>query len=98
MTSRDRLLLSIADELERVASLTEDVGANIAAEIDFTPANLDKLQSIDVAAQTQRLVAVLLRDLLLAEQPERCLDRIGMETLRRRLAAGMAPVMIEEAA
>lgn len=97
MTSRERLLLSIADELERVATLTEDVGANIAAEIDFTPANLDKLQAIDVAAQTQRLVATLLRDMM-TEAPERCLDRVGMETLRRRLAAGLSPVMIEEAA
>ncbi|MCA3256387.1 hypothetical protein [Bradyrhizobium sp.] len=97
MTSRERLLLSIADELERVATLTEDVGANIAAEIDFTPANLDKLQAIDVAAQTQRLVATLLRDMM-TDAPEHCLDRVGMEALRRRLAAGLSPVMIEEAA
>ena len=97
MSIRDQLLLSIADELDRSANLTEDVGANVAAAMDFTPENLDKLQSIDVSAQTQRIIAMLLRDLI-QSPPERCLERIGMETLRRRLVAGLGAVMVEGAA
>ncbi len=96
--STDDVLGAVAMELLHLADMTEDVGAAIAAAIDFTPENLNRLQAIDVAAQTQRLLSGLISGLQARRPVNECFDRIGMETLRRRLIAAMNPVAVDVAA
>jgi hypothetical protein len=85
--ARERLDTKLAEELAHVKRLLEAVGDELIAEPLFVQRHAQTLQGIDLAGQILANVA----SIIVAEDREEAIDRIGMEDLRARLRGEAAP-------
>ncbi len=79
--AREQLDSRLADELAYVQRLLETVGDELIAEPLFVQRHAQTLQGIDLASQILAHVAAI----IVAENREDAIERIGMEDLRARL-------------
>jgi hypothetical protein len=79
--AREQLDSRLADELAYVQRLLETVGDELIAEPLFVQRHAQTLQGIDLASQILAHVAAI----IVAEDREHAIERIGMEDLRARL-------------
>ena len=80
-TARDKLDSRLADELAYVQRLLETVGDELIAEPLFVQRHASTLQGLDLAGQILTNVAAI----IIAEDREAAIERLGMEDLRARL-------------
>jgi len=85
--ARERLDTKLAEELAHVKRLLEAAGDELIAEPLFVQRHAQTLQGIDLAGQILANVA----SIIVAEDREEAIDRIGMEDLRARLRGEAAP-------
>jgi hypothetical protein len=78
---REQLDSRLADELAYVQRLLETVGDELIAEPLFVQRHAQTLQGIDLASQILTHVAAI----IVAQNREEAIERIGMEDLRARL-------------
>jgi len=79
--ARERLDSRLADELAYVQRLLETVGDELIAEPLFVQRHAQTLQGIDLASQILAHIAAI----IVAEDRDGAIERIGMEDLRARL-------------
>lgn len=75
-------LHTVADVLAEISTQIEDLGVRLCADPAFAQRCIEQLQEIDLIAQKQRSLAVVLR----AECAEEAIDAIGVEELRARFS------------
>jgi hypothetical protein len=71
----------IALVLEELSQEVEALGASLCGDMDVAMRHMDSLQAIDLIAQKQRSLAVLLN----ADCLETEVERIGLDILRERM-------------
>jgi hypothetical protein len=71
----------IAEVLEELAQEVETLGTMLCSDMDVAMRHIAALQAIDLIAQKQRSLAILLG----AEHPEAEIEQIAIDTLRNRL-------------
>jgi hypothetical protein len=79
--ARERLDGKLADELAYVQRLLESLGDELVAEPLFVQRHASTLQGLDIAGQILAHVA----SIIVADDREQAIERIGMEDLRARL-------------
>lgn len=82
-TPRESTHRQIAAVLEELSQEVEILGTTLCSDMDLAMRHIAALQAIDMIAQKQRSLALLLD----AESPESEVDRIAIDTLRNRLRA-----------
>ena len=81
LASHPKLLLRIAEELEKLRHETEALGATLCSDVDVAMRHIGALQSLDRLAQTQLALAKILR----ADDPSEALAATDLHNLRERL-------------
>ncbi|MEN7538312.1 hypothetical protein [Aurantiacibacter flavus] len=82
-----RLLGGVAEILEELAGEVECLGENLCADPDVIGRHFDKLQGIDLIAQTARQLGMLVG----SDNPTAALGDVRLEALRHRLHDIVAP-------